>query len=68
MEILSIKIKDNQALKLIHDLEDFNLIQVVKSVVNNSAVNFYYLLMAVFPRGKSILCKRNCNKCVLNLS
>jgi hypothetical protein len=31
METLTIKIKDNKALKLIHDLEDLNLIQVIGS-------------------------------------
>ena len=31
METLTIKIKDNKALKLIHDLEDLNLIQVMSS-------------------------------------
>lgn len=32
METLTIKIKDGKALKLIHDLEDLNLIQVVNPV------------------------------------
>ncbi|MDB4921141.1 hypothetical protein [Mucilaginibacter sp.] len=31
METLTIKIRDNKALKLIHDLEDLNLIQVIGS-------------------------------------
>lgn len=30
METLTIKIRDNKALKLIHDLESLNLIQVIK--------------------------------------
>jgi hypothetical protein len=36
METLTIKIKDNKALKLIHDLEDLNLIQVVVPAVKKS--------------------------------
>jgi len=33
MDTLTIKIKDHKALKLIRDLEDLNLIQVVSSVI-----------------------------------
>jgi hypothetical protein len=31
MEMLTIKVKDNKALKLLHDLESLNLIQIVNS-------------------------------------
>ena len=37
METLTIKIKDKKALKLIHDLEDLNLIQVVSSDIKKPA-------------------------------
>jgi hypothetical protein len=36
METLTIKIKDSKALKLIHDLEDLNLIQVMSSDMKKS--------------------------------
>ena len=37
MDTLIIKIRDNKALKLIHDLESLNLIQVVNSTPNKPA-------------------------------
>ena len=37
METLTIKIKDRKVLKLIHDLEDLNLIQVMNSDVDKPA-------------------------------
>jgi hypothetical protein len=44
METLTIKIKDNKALKLIHDLEDLNLIQVISSDVKKSTKKLSELL------------------------
>ena len=44
METLTIKIKNNKALKLIHDLEDLNLIQVVGSEIKKPAVKLSALL------------------------
>jgi hypothetical protein len=38
METLTIKIKDNKALKLIHDLVDLNLIQVVSPGKKKTAI------------------------------
>jgi len=37
MEILTIKIKDHKALKLIHDLEDLNILEVVNLPQKRSA-------------------------------
>jgi hypothetical protein len=37
MDTLTIKIRDSKALKLIHDLEDLNLIQVI-GITNNNPV------------------------------
>jgi hypothetical protein len=44
METLTIKIKDNKALKLIKDLEDLNLIQVVSSDIKRSATKLSAIL------------------------
>jgi hypothetical protein len=44
METLTIKIKDNKTLKLIHDLEDLNLIQVVSPAVKKSTTKLSALL------------------------
>jgi hypothetical protein len=44
METLTIKIKDSNALKLIHDLEDLNLIQVVTPAVKKSATKVSAIL------------------------
>jgi hypothetical protein len=44
METLTIKIKDNKALKLIHDLEDLNLIQVIGSDVKKNATKLSDIL------------------------
>lgn len=44
METLTIKIKDSKALKLIHDLEDLNLIQVVGSDIKKSATKLSAIL------------------------
>ena len=44
METLTIKIKDNKALKLIQDLEDLNLIQVVNSDIKKTAKKLSSLL------------------------
>jgi hypothetical protein len=44
METLTIKIKDSKALKLIHDLEDLNLIQVVGSEIKKPAVKLSVIL------------------------
>jgi hypothetical protein len=41
---IKIKIKDIKALKLIHDLEDLNLIQVVNPVLKRSASKLSSLL------------------------
>jgi len=44
METLTIKIKDSKALKLIHDLEDLNLIQVITPAVKKSATKLSSIL------------------------
>ena len=44
METLTIKIKDNKALKLIHDLEDLNLIQVIGSSVKKTSAKLSDIL------------------------
>ena len=44
METLTIKIKDSKALKLIHDLEDLNLIQVITPAVKESATKLSSIL------------------------
>ena len=44
METLTIKIKDIKALKLIHDLEDLNLIQVINPVVKKSKAKLSEIL------------------------
>lgn len=44
METLTIKIKDHKALKLIRDLEDLNLIQVIGPVVKKSGVKLSDIL------------------------
>jgi hypothetical protein len=44
METLTIKIKDNKALKLIRDLEDLNLIQVVNPIIKKSTTKLSSLL------------------------
>jgi hypothetical protein len=44
METLTIKIKDNKALKLIHDLEDLNLIQVIGSSVKKTTAKLSDIL------------------------
>jgi hypothetical protein len=44
MEVSTIKIKDNKALKLIHDLENLNLIQVISTDFKNSKPKLYDLL------------------------
>jgi hypothetical protein len=44
METLTIKIKDSKALKLIHDLEDLNLIQVMSSDMKKSVAKLSDLL------------------------
>lgn len=44
METLTIKIKDSKALKLIHDLEDLDLIQVVSSDVKKSVAKLSELI------------------------
>jgi hypothetical protein len=44
METLTIKIKDIKALKLIHDLEDLNLIQVISPVVKRTKTKLSEIL------------------------
>lgn len=44
METLTIKIKDSKALKLIHDLEDLNLIQVMSTDITHEKTNLSNLL------------------------
>jgi len=44
METLTIKIKDNKALKLIHDLEDLNLIQVIGSDIKKNTTKLSDIL------------------------
>ena len=44
METLTIKIKDSKALKLIHDLEDLNLIQVVSSDIKKPSAKLSAIL------------------------
>ena len=45
MKMLTIKIKDNKALKLIKDLEDLNMIQVVNSDIKESEAKLSSLLV-----------------------
>ena len=45
MEVLTIKIRDNKALKLIYDLEDLNLIQVVNPVTKESTEKLSSILI-----------------------
>jgi ribosomal protein L12E/L44/L45/RPP1/RPP2 len=44
METLTIKVKDTKALKLIHDLEDLDLIQVIETTSKNQHANLSQLL------------------------
>ena len=45
MEVLTIKIRDNKALKLIYDLEDLNLIQVVNPAMKESTEKLSSMLI-----------------------
>ncbi|HEY8928531.1 MAG TPA: hypothetical protein VIM55_05050 [Mucilaginibacter sp.] len=45
METLTIKLKDNKAKKLIQDLEDLNIIQIISSKKNKSQAKLSDLLI-----------------------
>lgn len=53
MDRLTIKIKDQKALKLIHDLEDLNLIQVVSSVISKPAAKLSDVLNGSISIGQA---------------
>ena len=56
--MLTIKIKDNKALKLIHDLEDLNLIQVITPTVKKSATKLSSILSgSISPEQADIMQK-----------
>jgi HAMP domain-containing protein len=53
METLTIKVKDNKTLKLIHDLEALDLIHVVGSTDKNSHTNLSQILKGSLTPGEA---------------
>lgn len=57
LETLTIKIKDIKALKLIHDLEDLNLIQVINPIEKKSKTKLSEILSGSISPEQPIICK-----------